>query len=80
MEEMSSQIRRVAVSMKLSAFAKASNVPLTTLVSWRDNDFRPKVVFDTFQKLAVAAERAEAAIAKADRASPEKLPRRRGAQ
>lgn len=63
--------------MGAPAFSRASDIPYTTLLDWRRCGYRPDVV-NTFEKLAVAAERAEAAKVKPDNAAPQK-PRRKTA-
>lgn len=62
-------IAKIAAAVErlgVPAFSKASNVPYTTLLDWRRCGYRPDVV-KTFEKLAAAAERAEAAKGKPKR-------------
>lgn len=49
---------RVAGAASPAAFARDAGVPLTTLVPWLADGFRPRI-FLTLEKLAAAAERAE---------------------
>lgn len=61
--------------MGAPAFSRASEVPYTTLLDWRRCGYRPDVV-KTFEKLALAAELAEATEGSASKTAPERRRRK----
>lgn len=55
LDETINRIRRANEQAGTAELARAADVPYTTVIDWRDRDFKPRAI-EIFEKLADAAE------------------------